>query len=135
MSKDKFICKRCGKCCLTVPCVFAQVKYNIHKGSTETCPELVKDESGLYKCLLIERDIEVREILISGDCDDPKLAHLKEKIDASSIVREYFPKANDYILWGHTSFPNFWNIPRDGWTSTQCLRTQLAQLKEKVAAV
>ena len=129
-----FKCTRCGKCCLTVPCVFARVKYGITSDNGKTCPALVKDDSG-YRCLLIERDAEVRDILLSGDCDDPALSHLKSKVDAMSIVREFFPKANkeqiDYILWNCTGYPEFWNIPQDGWTATQCLRKQLGKLKVK----
>jgi len=111
--------------------VFAQVKYEINSKSEKTCPELVSDGDG-YRCTLIERDEEARDILMDGECDDPKLAHLKKKVDASAIVKEYFPKATEAevmdILWSHTSFPDFWDIPRDGWTATQCLRTQLGEL-------
>ena len=126
-----WVCKNCGKCCLSVPCVFAQARYRLTSTSVTPCPELVK-EGELYKCLLIERDPEVREILLSGDCDDPELAHLKKKFDVQGIVREYFPGASDDdiegILWGHTGYPEFWSIPRDGWTPMQCLRKQLAEL-------
>ena len=129
--QEKWVCKRCGKCCLTIPCVFAQAKYNISKGSGKVCPALARDGMG-YKCLLIERDAEVRAILLDNQCDDPDLVHLKEKIDAATIVREFFPSANDekisYILWNYTGFPDFWNIPEDGWTASQCLRKQLSKL-------
>ena len=127
----EFKCKRCGKCCLTIPCVFARVRYHLTSKSSEVCPELVSDSDG-YKCLLIERDEEVRSSLMTADCDDPALAHLKKKFDVIPIVKEYFPLAtNDEIqdiLWGHTSFPEFWNIPQDGWTPIQCLRKQLKEL-------
>ena len=126
-----FQCTHCGKCCLTIPCVFAQAKFNLTSGSKEVCPELIKEPTG-YKCLLIERDPEAREVLLSGDCDDPQLAHLKRKFDPVKIVKEYFPKATDRgiedILWSHTGFPEFWNIPEDGWTNVQCLRKQLTNL-------
>jgi len=135
--KETWKCARCGKCCLTVPCIFAQVKYNITSGNGKVCPELVKDDSG-YRCLLIERDAEARGVLLSGDCDDPALSHLKRKFNVVSIVREFFPKATkeqiEDILWSHTSYPEFWNIPEDGWTATQCLRKQLGELKHRQIA-
>jgi hypothetical protein len=131
---DKWECKHCGKCCLTIPCVFAQAKYGLSKGDGKVCPDLVKNGEG-YKCLLIERDAEVRQLLLDGSCDDPKLAHLKPTLNAIPIVREFFPEATDgevdYILWSETGFPDFWNIPEDGWTATQCLRKQLAKIKAK----
>jgi hypothetical protein len=134
---NKFECKRCAKCCLTIPCIFAQVKYGITSKNGKICPELVKEDLG-YKCLLIERDTEARKVLITGDCDDPALAHLKKKFDAADIVKEYFPEATEEeigsILWGHTGFPDFWNIPQDGWTAGQCLRKQLSELREDVVS-
>ena len=127
----KWECKHCGKCCLTIPCVFAQAKYAMSKGDGKICPALVKNGDG-YKCLLIEKDAEVRAILLDSQCDDPDLAHLKKKTDAVAIVREFFPLASDdkvsHILWNYTGFPEFWNIPEDGWTASQCLRKQLSEL-------
>lgn len=132
--KIKWKCTRCGKCCLTVPCIFAQVKYNITSRNRKMCPELKKNGSD-YKCLLIERDSEVRGVLISGDCDSPALSHLKKGINAASIVREFFPNATseqiNNILWDYTGYPEFWDIPKDGWTATQCLRKQLRDLKSE----
>lgn len=129
---DKLECKRCGKCCLTIPCIFAQVKHGITSKNGTICPELLAKDSG-YTCLLIERDVEAREVLLSGDCDDPILAHLKKKFEVIPIVKEYFPTASEEeienILWNHTSYPEFWNIPEDGWTAKQCLRKQLSKLK------
>ena len=130
----RFKCKRCGKCCLSIPCVFAQVRYSLTSKSKEVCPELVSDSGG-YKCLLVDKDPEVKVVLITGDCDDPALAHLKKKFDAMTIVKEYFPSATkeeiENILWSHTSFPDFWDIPQDGWTALQCLRKQLRELSLK----
>ena len=127
----EFKCKRCGKCCLTIPCVFAQALYHLTSKSKEVCPELVSDSDG-YKCLLVDKDSEAKVVLITGDCDDPALAHLKKKFDVIPIVKEYFPSATkeevENILWSHTSYPDFWNIPEDGWTSSQCLRKQLREL-------
>ena len=124
-------CKRCGKCCLTIPCVFARVRYHLTSKSEEVCPELVRDSGG-YRCLLIERDAEARDVLLSEDCDDPAFAHLKKKLDVMPIVKEYFPTATkeeiENILWSHTGYPEFWNIPQDGWSALQCLRKQLKEL-------
>ena len=128
--EDKWECKHCGKCCLAIPCVFAQVKYGITSSNGKRCPDLIERDTGYY-CLLIERDVEVRDLLLDGQCDDPSLT--KGTVDASVIVREYFPDASDdevgFILWNHTGYPEFWNIPEDGWTSSQCLRKQLNEFK------
>ncbi len=133
------ICTRCGKCCLTIPCIFAQIRYKLSSKSKIQCPELVKESDG-YRCLLIEKDDMVRNTLITGDCDDPAKAQLKKQFDVTAIVKEFFPNASDSdieeILWTHTGYPNFWNIPKDGMTATQCLRTQLARLaKERTIPV
>ena len=126
-----FKCTHCGKCCLTIPCIFAQIKYKIERGDNKVCPEL-KKIGDHYECELIKRDAMVAEMLLSGDCDDPTKAHLKKQWDAVPIVKEYFPNASDKeaeaILWNETSFPEFWNIPDDGWTGQQCLRTELGKL-------
>jgi hypothetical protein len=114
------------------------VRYKITFQSKKRCPELVGD-NGHYKCLLIERDIEAKEALLSGDCDNPALAHLKKKFKAAIIAKEYFPEATDeqigVILWEHTGYPVFWNIPEDGWTDVQCLKKQLAELKRMSQSV
>jgi hypothetical protein len=133
VAKAKFKCKKCGQCCLTIPCIFAQVKYLLAKGDTRRCPDL-HEANGFYACRLIERDQKVRETLIDGFCDHPNKSIEKPTYDPLAVVREVFPDATeqeaDFILWNHTSFPEFWNIPKDGWTSLQCLRTQLQRLKE-----
>lgn len=50
----------------------------------------------------------------------------------AELVREYFPNASDdeveHILWTHTGFPCFWNMPKDGNTPEECCRTQLKEL-------
>lgn len=56
-------------------------------------------------------------------------------ITFGEVVREYFPGASDdyvdFILWEKTGYPGFWNIPEDGLTVEECLRTQLQRLKDK----
>jgi hypothetical protein len=51
---------------------------------------------------------------------------------ALELVRVVFPDASDAeaecILWSHTGFPVFWNIPQDGNTPEECLQNQLADL-------
>jgi len=60
-----------------------------------------------------------------------------KKLTFGEVVREYFPKASnkkvDYILWEHTGYPEFWNIPEDGNTVMECLRKQLQALKDKAS--
>lgn len=133
MTATAFTCKRCGKCCLTIPCIFAQFKYLITSRDNKVCPSLIKTKDG-YECQLIKDDPKIRETLLSGDCDDPALAGEKKTWDAKPIVREFFPNASDaeveFILWNKTSYPGFWNIPEDGWTPSQCLRSQLKKLKK-----
>lgn len=34
-----------------------------------------------------------------------------------------------YLIWNETGFPIFWDIPVDGTTPAECLRTQLACLR------
>lgn len=52
------------------------------------------------------------------------------------LVREVFPDATDdeadYILWEHTGFPSFWNIPEEGETPEECCKFQLELLKERI---
>ena len=52
------------------------------------------------------------------------------------LVKEYFPSATDeqadYILWGETGFPCFFNIPKDGLTVEECLRKQLVSFKKEL---
>jgi hypothetical protein len=54
---------------------------------------------------------------------------------AQDIVRDYFPDASaeetEYIIWGHTGWPSFWNIPKDGATPEECFKKQLQDYKEK----
>jgi len=127
---DKFECKHCGKCCLMLPCVFARVKFDSHMG--DVCPAL-DNRNGLWFCTLIETDTEAREVLMDGYCDDPDKVDDKPSFNAFDIAKEYFPDASDeeieHIIWSHTGFPDFWWIPEDGWTSLQCLRTQLQRFK------
>jgi len=48
---------------------------------------------------------------------------------ALDLVREYFPECPidevEHILGEKTGWPSFWNIPEDGGTPEECLRTQL----------
>jgi len=56
------------------------------------------------------------------------------KMTAGDIIKEYFPNASDeeceFILWEHTGYPEFWNIPEDGNTPEECFRKQLQNFKE-----
>jgi len=50
------------------------------------------------------------------------------------IAREYFPDEDEdflsFVIWEHTGFPSFWNIPEDGENPDECLRKQLKELSE-----
>jgi hypothetical protein len=50
-------------------------------------------------------------------------------MNAQEIAKEYFPDKNDeflsHVIWEHTGFPEFWNIPEDGNTPEECFRKQL----------
>lgn len=52
----------------------------------------------------------------------------------ADIAREVFPNASDdeleHIVWGHTGFPVFWNIPTDGDTPEACFRKQLETYRD-----
>lgn len=129
----KFECKRCGKCCLELPCIFAQTKYYIRKGSL--CPDLAKTENG-YVCELIQDFPEAIPILMDGYCDQISQRHLKPSINIKEITKEYFPDAPDdeieHIIWAETCFPDFWRRPKDGWTIEECLRKNLSDYKKKI---
>lgn len=62
-------CQRCGKCCLEIPCMLAQILHNIDENNWTRCPELVQEADARYKCLLIERDEGARSLMIDGECD------------------------------------------------------------------
>lgn len=64
-------CKRCGECCLSTPCIFAQMRHNISKKNMISCPDLIKREDG-YSCKLIESDPIIASILLDGMCDKIK---------------------------------------------------------------
>ena len=48
---------------------------------------------------------------------------------AHEVAKEYFPDESDefieHVIWEHTGFPSFWNIPEDGNTPEECFRKQL----------
>lgn len=43
--------------------------------------------------------------------------------------------AADWIIWEHTGYPVFWNIPRDGATPEECMRTQVCAFLDGPDAV
>ena len=116
LRSEEFVCKNCGSCCLEIPCVISQFTYGIDPHSGELCPSLTEIAEGKYTCLLIETDPSAREVLVGNGCDLISQRHLKPKINAFEIARQYFPEAGDeeieIILWEYTSFPEFWQIPR-----------------------
>lgn len=71
-------------------------------------------------------------------CDKPRAAVLQfvddpKPLTWTDLVAEEFMRAGrlcdeslcNYILWEHTGFPNFWNIPEDGATPEECCRKQV----------
>jgi hypothetical protein len=56
---------------------------------------------------------------------------------AIEIAKEYFPYASpevlDHIIWNHTGYPSFWNIPKDGNTPHQCFRKQLQSVADQIS--
>jgi hypothetical protein len=131
----KFKCNRCGKCCLTIPCIFAQVRHGIDSSSPKPCPDLVKTKTG-YKCKMISKDKEMQIVLLDGSCDDPKLADKKPKFSAQEEVRKIFPKISkaeiEFIVWEKTGYPLFFRKPEDGWTDLQCFRKQVMEYKDEI---
>jgi len=128
-----FTCTQCGRCCFEIPCLFAQIEHGLEKDDGKVCPELFQIGESKYKCLAIERNSEIREMLVGNGCDHSSQRKNKPTINCKEIVKEYFPEADDdyieFIIWNETSFPEFWNIPEDGWTAKQCLRTELRRYK------
>lgn len=55
-------------------------------------------------------------------------------MNAYAIAKEFFPDLPDdvisFILWDHTGYPQFWNIPEDGDTPEECLRKQLKEYQD-----
>lgn len=54
------------------------------------------------------------------------------------ILAEYFPDVTlgvqEHILWTYTGYPAFWRIPEDGATPEECLRKQLSEVRDYMAA-
>ena len=63
-----FECQHCGRCCLQMPCKFAQTRYGA--GHNKPCPDLIK-EGDKYRCLLMDKEPEIKTRLLSGECDAP----------------------------------------------------------------
>jgi len=51
------------------------------------------------------------------------------------ITREYFPDADsgaiEFIVWGKTGYPAFWNIGVDGNSPEECFRKQLTDFRDE----
>lgn len=46
---------------------------------------------------------------------------------ARSMGKKLTDEQADRIIWEFTGFPAFWNIPRDGDTPEECIRTQISR--------
>ena len=49
------------------------------------------------------------------------------KAEASSLGTELDTAEAEWILFGHTGFPSFWNVGVDGATPEACLRKQVRE--------
>jgi hypothetical protein len=86
-TKTTIKCTRCGECCKTVPCIFAQIKYCITKFDNKPCPEL-RYENGLAVCDWIEREDWMKEAMIGTGCDKPFPAISKNSMTFMGVVKE-----------------------------------------------
>ena len=59
-------------------------------------------------------------------------------MDTFKIAKEIFPDKSDdflgFVIWEHTGFPAFWNIPKDGNTPEECFRKQLKDFKRSITS-
>ena len=44
---------------------------------------------------------------------------------AEELGYEMDPRLCEVIIWGHTGFPAFWRIGKDGATPEECFKTQV----------
>lgn len=60
-------CVRCGRCCLSIPCYWAQMKYDISAVNNRQCPDLIDNGDLTYTCgQMVVNPILRRELLGTG---------------------------------------------------------------------
>jgi hypothetical protein len=64
----KWKCKRCGRCCKDIPCLFAQIKFNITEDNIKPCPSLSKQGSR-YTCLEMKQESSIFRQMLGYGCD------------------------------------------------------------------
>lgn len=64
-------CIRCGGCCLTIPCCFAQIQYGLTK-DTKDCPDLQQNMDGTYTCRVMWRNNIFRHEMLGTGCHYPE---------------------------------------------------------------
>lgn len=62
-----FTCKRCGRCCLTVPCLWGQLFYGLTEEHPK-CPALV-EENGMLTCTAMKQNKQMRKAMLGKGCD------------------------------------------------------------------
>lgn len=64
-----------------------------------------------------------------------KISDVVREIAAQYSKDEITDDMMEHIVWGHTGYPVFWNIPADGNTPEECFKKQLHDyFKDPVAA-
>jgi hypothetical protein len=49
------------------------------------------------------------------------------KDEAAKLGKQLDDASAGHLLWNHTGFPHFWNIPADGATPEECMRKQVRE--------
>jgi hypothetical protein len=65
-------CIRCGGCCKSIPCYFAQIYYNLTKKNKGKCPELVREQNGKYICQRMLWDTTLKREMLGTGCHYPE---------------------------------------------------------------
>lgn len=80
-------CTRCGECCKTVPCIFAQVRFGVDDWKGKQCPEF-KMENGIAYCEWIEREDWMKEAFVGTGCEKPIHAKTKNNMSFLDVIRK-----------------------------------------------
>ena len=91
-------CIRCGGCCQAIPCIFAQIFYNL-KRKGDKCPALKKGLDGKYLCGLLQyksirnNPLElgmravIRSEMLNTGCDNPEFRRENNATNTLSMPR------------------------------------------------
>lgn len=64
-------CIRCGQCCLTIPCFWAQMWHGLTKES-DKCPRLELLPDGKYNCTMMKQNSTMRHEMLKTGCHYPE---------------------------------------------------------------